>query len=46
MRTRAYKGEGGQKIGYNMHTCTKWVAPNSSSERHTRIVNFEVIQYC
>ena len=46
MRTCAYKGEGGQKIGHNMYTRTEWKTRNSSFERDTRIVNFEVIQCC
>ena len=37
MRACAYKGKGGQKIGHNMHTRTKWMTPNSSFEKHTRI---------
>ena len=33
MRTCAYRMEGGQIFGHNMHTRTKWMTLNNSSER-------------
>ena len=47
MRKCPYKGEEGQKIGLNMHPHTKWMNdPYSYFKRHSKIVNFEIIQYC